>query len=1099
MRKIATPFLSIIATMYYGFAVPASSAQTTPIVGVDYAAGEVILTFKSEYMPSVSEISAAPPAVAIAIVDSIFVAIQAHALVKLIPTYDALTTELGQRMERTFLVKYASEDDPMDLRDELLAHPYFEDVTVNTLWWFELAGANRVVPGDTTRFSDQWYFDNDDSGDFSDIDMPEAWSIEQGNPDIVIGIFDSGTMVDRCVLDVGWRLHSDFHYFFLVDEDENNPGMGILNDLDFNLQDDNGDGFIDNVIGTNLAPGCEICPNQPLWRALPQDWLLGETLEDPCVPPQTWGVDGGNDHGTRVGAIAAGRMDGLKKKNPDDVLATHKDIVGAAPSCKVYNVRTGCPLGDFDAARALELLATHCRVVNMSFGQLSRTDFDGGSDNFENAVYTVTREYDCLLVASVGNDSSVTNVIYPARFDSVLAVGGISRYAGESGEQGEPQLVNYSNYSATAHQVDVVAPIETYHDDRAGITTDEHSTGCPPGTPCGFLGPTCSWDETVGLSGDGTSFAAPQVSGVAALVRSRFPELDQFQVKQRIRRAAEYYWSISHGDRPSHEHGYGKVNAYRALTEWGKITANTIWSTGSTRDGKYYISGDLTIESGASLTISPGVVVKIAPDHNEAGVDPTRVKIVVKSGGTLNIVGTSGSQVVFESFTDSAPGQNDWAGIEFEAGSVGTISHAVFKNAGHAIITHVPFAMDNVTIEDGAYGIESYANLTLTNSTLRGLGGNAVVVHAGNLIAQNVEIHDCGGYGISDAAAHGTVQIEECEIHDMGGYGIWLTYPAGAVTIEGTSVERSETTGIVLGNDATVDFCSIRENDIGMSLYGAIDVDVLHTRIDDNTTTGLYLLGYVTATIEADTVTNNTVGVYFDAGSNGLVHGNTLIQGNTGGVKCDNGASPTIRHTRITGSSVGVATLNNAAPDLGDASSGSGCGASGPNCGNNSIYGNTTYNVSNLSMGITIMAEGNWWNGNPPTRFYGSVDRNPWLCGDPNPSAPDDGGDDPGPDEKPGPKLPTHYSLGASKPNPFNPVTTMTFDVPAPGGDVDIAIFDVKGASVRTLVHGRREAGTHSVTWTGGSDSGEPVASGVYFVRMTAPSFTQTRKLVLLK
>jgi len=100
---------------------------------------------------------------------------------------------------------------------------------------------------------------------------------------------------------------------------------------------------------------------------------------------------------------------------------------------------------------------------------------------------------------------------------------------------------------------------------------------------------------------------------------------------------------------------------------------------------------------------------------------------------------------------------------------------------------------------------------------------------------------------------------------------------------------------------------------------------------------------------------------------------------------------------------------------------------------------------------------------------------------------------------KPGLTLPTHYSLGASQPNPFNPVTTMTFDVPAPGGQVEIAIFDVKGSKVRTLVRGRHAVGTHAATWTGRDDSGEPVASGVYFVRMTAPSFTQTRKVVLLK
>jgi FlgD Ig-like domain len=240
--------------------------------------------------------------------------------------------------------------------------------------------------------------------------------------------------------------------------------------------------------------------------------------------------------------------------------------------------------------------------------------------------------------------------------------------------------------------------------------------------------------------------------------------------------------------------------------------------------------------------------------------------------------------------------------------------------------------------------------------------------------------------------------------------------------------------------------------------------------------------------------------MFFDLNSSGTVLGGTLIANNSGvGVKCDNASSPSIRHARITANANGVTALNNSAPHLGVATSGYGCAPHGPDLGYNSIYGNTGYNVSNLSTGLTILAEGNWWNANPPkaSKFYGLVSREPYLCDDPNPVAPWEG--DPRPEDKPGLTLPTHYSLGASQPNPFNPVTTMTFDVPAPGGQVEIAIFDVKGSKVRTLVRGRHAVGTHAATWTGRDDSGEPVASGVYFVRMTAPSFTQTRKVVLLK
>jgi flagellar hook assembly protein FlgD len=73
------------------------------------------------------------------------------------------------------------------------------------------------------------------------------------------------------------------------------------------------------------------------------------------------------------------------------------------------------------------------------------------------------------------------------------------------------------------------------------------------------------------------------------------------------------------------------------------------------------------------------------------------------------------------------------------------------------------------------------------------------------------------------------------------------------------------------------------------------------------------------------------------------------------------------------------------------------------------------------------------------------------------------------------------------------------YQVPAPGGDVQITIYNVRGQLVTTLVNGSEAPGFHTLTWDGGNDRGESVATGVYFVRMTAQGFSQTRKLVLIK
>ncbi len=98
-----------------------------------------------------------------------------------------------------------------------------------------------------------------------------------------------------------------------------------------------------------------------------------------------------------------------------------------------------------------------------------------------------------------------------------------------------------------------------------------------------------------------------------------------------------------------------------------------------------------------------------------------------------------------------------------------------------------------------------------------------------------------------------------------------------------------------------------------------------------------------------------------------------------------------------------------------------------------------------------------------------------------------------------GDRGPAQFALHPCVPNPFNPSTTIRYDVPNGGARVSIAVFDVTGRRVRSLVDGAQPAGQQSVTWDGRDDGGTTVASGVYFYRMTAGSFAQTRKMVLLK
>jgi hypothetical protein len=94
--------------------------------------------------------------------------------------------------------------------------------------------------------------------------------------------------------------------------------------------------------------------------------------------------------------------------------------------------------------------------------------------------------------------------------------------------------------------------------------------------------------------------------------------------------------------------------------------------------------------------------------------------------------------------------------------------------------------------------------------------------------------------------------------------------------------------------------------------------------------------------------------------------------------------------------------------------------------------------------------------------------------------------------------LPRKLALRQNYPNPFNPNTNLLFELPNPG-HVKIEIFGLTGAKVRTLVDSHFDAGYHSAVWDGRSDSGEEVASGIYYYRLTSGQHRITRKMVMLK
>jgi hypothetical protein len=94
--------------------------------------------------------------------------------------------------------------------------------------------------------------------------------------------------------------------------------------------------------------------------------------------------------------------------------------------------------------------------------------------------------------------------------------------------------------------------------------------------------------------------------------------------------------------------------------------------------------------------------------------------------------------------------------------------------------------------------------------------------------------------------------------------------------------------------------------------------------------------------------------------------------------------------------------------------------------------------------------------------------------------------------------MPEAFQLQQNYPNPFNAGTTIRFALPR-AVPVELAIFDLTGRRLRTLVTGRMAAGSHTVQWAGLSDAGRQVGSGVYLCRLRAGDYVSTRRLLLLK
>ncbi len=816
---------------------------TMPVIKADdagYVPGMILVRFSEQFMPTKDQVSLQSARFGIADVDSVLEAHAAVRVAKFLPTYASETSEAGRYLERSFIVYYQDGTDPATLVDELSRFACFEEVQVNARLVKDYGGTKVLLPKDSA-FQEQWNLNNP-LDDRLDIDAPEAWAIETGDSAKILGVIDAGTMVDLGMgHGVSWesyRLHSDMKFFFNDPEDNPEKGQVGADDLDGTDANDTDSQFLpDNVIGYNWSSLPDVITDpleQMFWSSMPHFWQY-QPVYPYWVP---------YDHGIRVASIAAA-VATFTHPGPNN-------IAGVANGCRVYTVRDGGRNpGQFEETLALITAADFADVINMSWVFQIQPP-EGGP--FENAVNWAAIDKDRVLVSITGNDTEY-EVGWPARYPLVLAVGNMGRNF---------DLYD-SQYGPNVGDVDVVAPVDQW------IPTDGVLFDCEPG-PDPLQWQPCEFSEIpAGLGG--TSSAAPQAAGVAALIRSRFPGLNQQEVRNRITRSAEWLF----GEKTElnlKKFGSGKINAYRALTEWGSVDSTMKWYSSETtegiysRDGVFYISGDLTIEPGATLIINPGVTVRVAPDNERQGIDTSRVEIVVK--GTLEVLGTLEDPVVFESFTDSPAGTDDWVGIWFASTSQNSVlEHAVIKNALTGIGTNANLTIKNCTIEDcgeNGMGIAYAESVYVQNTTIRNCGIRGINLLEGTALRISNSLITGSDYGIA-AYSGATLYADSTEISSNDQAGIWLNLGAGQQT-----------------PTSYINKCTLKHNDIGIDITGttAATSFITNCLIDSNTTTGVWCGVSDNLVLVNNRIQHSGTGV-FASGSDLEIRRGGYVQYNDGG------------------------------------------------------------------------------------------------------------------------------------------------------------------------------------------------------------------------
>ena len=273
------------------------------------------------------------------------------------------------------------------------------------------------------------------------------------------------------------------------------------------------------------------------------------------------GYDPAEAHGSLVAGVAAGQAD------------NGVGVAGVGNRCRFMplTIYPKTAAGSFAGFEAIVYGADHgCRVIVMAWGQVG-----GYSELEQDACTYAARNRDVVLVAAAGNTNGDLR-FYPASYDDVLSVTGVL------GTDIKPAAFTYNR------RVDLSAPGESI------FTTYGYGVGS-------VFGPLNA--DYVAVSG--TSFAAPQVAGAAALVRQQFPQYSAAQVRAQLRQSADNVDGLPGNAGWVGKIGTGRLNVLRALTLVAGREARVVASVFAPAQPAYRPGQVLTLAATVENVLQP--------------------------------------------------------------------------------------------------------------------------------------------------------------------------------------------------------------------------------------------------------------------------------------------------------------------------------------------------------------------------------------------------------------------------------------------------------------------------------------------------------------